>query len=100
MNSGPFLRDQTENPPESKPESHGLGETLKQVVLWPLHAISALRQTAELEKLSEHELQDIGLTHQDIAGTHGAGLDVESADAIFDERHDRLPGRRDIDKLQ
>ncbi|RFB80780.1 DUF1127 domain-containing protein [Methylovirgula sp. 4M-Z18] len=100
MNTGPFFRDQTENAPESQGESHSLGATLKRIILWPVHAINAQHQAAELEKLSEHELQDIGLTHQDVAGTHGAGLGAESADGVFDERHDRLPGRRDIDKLQ
>jgi hypothetical protein len=99
MNSGPFFRGRPEPEPKSSDEGHAFGATLKRIVLWPLHAAGALSHPAELDKLSEHDLQDIGLTPEDVGNTHSAGLDAQLGDAIFDERHDQIPGKRDGGRL-
>ena len=99
MNSGPFFHNHDRPEQEPGGADHGFAAALKRIVLLPFHAVGVRYRASELDKLSEHDLQDIGLTSEDVGGTHGAAHDVELGDAIFDERHDQIPRRRDTGRL-
>ena len=50
---------------------------VKRIVLWPARVIAARRCFAQLAQMSDYELQDIGLTRQDLWNAASLPLDED-----------------------
>jgi uncharacterized protein YjiS (DUF1127 family) len=72
--------------------------TLWRVLTWPARVVAARRTMADLARMSEYELRDIGLTPSDINDATALPLDADPSALLVKRRawRDRSATRRDL----
>jgi len=63
--------------PESEPLIGRVAAAVRRALAWPARVVAARKAMGQLAGLSDHELQDIGLTRQDIADLTALPLDAD-----------------------
>ncbi len=66
----------------------------KRAAAWPVRAIQARRQLAQLSELSDHELKDFGLYRSDISAAHSVGVNEDPTVFLARTVNDRARARR------
>ncbi len=63
-----------------------LGVVLRRALTWPARVGAARRAMAQLSRMSDYELRDIGLTRQDIADVSALPLDADPSALLVKRR--------------
>jgi uncharacterized protein YjiS (DUF1127 family) len=85
----------------------GVSAAVRRALGWPAHVLEARRTLAQLARMSERELIDIGLTRQDLCDCTALSLDDDPSEKLARERANRAwlahrhsesvpPPRRDL----
>jgi uncharacterized protein YjiS (DUF1127 family) len=85
----------------------GIGAAVRRALEWPAHVIEARRTLAQLARMTDRELIDIGLTRQDLCDCSALSLDDDPSEKLARERATRAwlahrrseivqPPRRDL----
>ena len=75
--------------PESEPLFGRVAAAVRRVVAWPARVVAARQAMGQLASMSDHELQDIGLTRQDIADLTALPLDADPTLPLVRRRSSR-----------
>ena len=76
-----------------------LSGALWRALSWPARVVAARRTMAELARMSEYELRDIGLTRQDLNDATALPLDADPSSLFVRRRSSRerpVAGRADL----
>jgi len=75
--------------PESEPLIGRVAAAVRRAVAWPARVVAARKAMTQLAGMSDHELQDIGLTRQDIADLAALPLDADPTLPLVGRRSTR-----------
>jgi uncharacterized protein YjiS (DUF1127 family) len=67
----------------------GIGAAVRRALEWPAHVMEARRTLAQLARMSDRELVDIGLTRQDLCDCTALPLDDDPSEKLARERANR-----------
>ena len=82
----------------SFPRHASLGAALRRALTWPARVGAARRTLAQLSRMSEYELRDIGLTRQDVADATALPMDADPSTLLVRRRSAReRPSRNRTD---
>jgi uncharacterized protein YjiS (DUF1127 family) len=93
--------------PSASESVAGIGAAVRRALKWPAHVLEARRTLAQLARMSDRELIDIGLTRQDLCDCTALPLDDDPSEKLARERAHRAwlahrhseiaaPPRRDL----
>lgn len=79
--------------------SRDVASALRRALTWPARVGAARRTMAQLARMSEYELRDIGLTHQDVADANALPLDADPSSLLARRRAARERAATTIRRL-
>ena len=93
--------------PSASESVAGVSAAVRRAFGWPAHVLEARRTLAQLARMSDRELVDIGLTRQDLCDCLALSLDDDPSEKLARERANRAwlshrhseivqPPRRDL----